>query len=124
MIKGKDMKQLIYIRTVDGKIHKEILDAYEQQIEDVKELNYEVSRVIVTVALKEDNYNGVKIKSASFNIIDLIEIGDLVNGELVTGIDDYGIFTANMRLKGFRESDIKTILTHEQIEAHSYKLEG
>ena len=65
----------------------------------------------------------------SKNIIDLIEVGDIVNGEKVT--DKY-LFngekliletTADYKnVKCLCNGDIKTILTHEQYENNSYKI--
>lgn len=66
----------------------------------------------------------------SKNIIDLIEIGDYVNGYRIdniingvlvnnaVGIDRSGVLTPIVQY----EQDIKTILTHEQFEQNSYKV--
>jgi hypothetical protein len=62
---------------------------------------------------------------ASHNIIDLIEVGDYVNGVIVTTITpnkyielDYGY-----NRKGCYEEDIKTIVTKERFEAMAYKVD-
>ena len=66
----------------------------------------------------------------SFNIIDLIEVGDFVNGVLVTGKESTLLYTD---IKGIDHSGyhivisqygdgIKTILTHEQYERNCYKI--
>ncbi len=76
------------------------------------------------------------IKKASHDIIDLIEIGDYVNGYKVVSkgtlssesdekylavlTNDYGNFWSD---KVF-EQDIKTILTKEQLENNCYKIGG
>ena len=64
---------------------------------------------------------------ASHNIIDLIEVGDYVDGELVVEIHKYkngnvesidiGEFAETIKNK-----DIKSIVTKEQFESMSYKL--
>lgn len=70
----------------------------------------------------------------SHNIIDLIEVGDYVNGELVVDklqtpcrIGKQGkkfIFTKNMNIgEGYFEEDIKTIVTKEQFASMEYRLE-
>lgn len=77
-----------------------------------------------------------EIINHSFNIIDLIEVGDIVNGKRVLclkknnddcrddigtsciGIGDIDIYI------GYNEADIKTILTHEQYERNCYRLEN
>ena len=66
----------------------------------------------------------------SFNIIDLIEVGDFVNENEV--IDKY-LFNGEIPVlettgdetnaKCMCEGDIKTILTHEQYERNCYRLE-
>ena len=78
------------------------------------------------------------IKKSSFNIIDLIEVGDLVNGfeivridndpfiknqiNLWTNYDNYDSVFQTFSLKKILAQDIKEILTHEQYEANCYKV--
>jgi len=65
------------------------------------------------------------IKNASHNIIDLIEVGDYVNGYKVLKIDNqirgFGVIVFEDN-DSIREDYIYTILTHEQYEANAYKL--
>ena len=74
-----------------------------------------------------------RIVNHSFNIIDLIEEGDYVNEQKVLCLkknnddcrDDIGtsyIEGIDIYL-GYDESEIKTILTHEQYERNCYRLE-
>lgn len=74
------------------------------------------------------------VQKASFNIIDLIEVGDYVNGHLVidkyNDNDDYGRDFTNITLedssllnKGIIESEIKSIVTKEQFESMKYEVE-
>lgn len=67
----------------------------------------------------------------SFNLIDLIEVGDYVNGNIVT--DKYlfagekpviEIERNDTNCKCLCEKDIKSILTHEVFEANAYKVKG
>ena len=79
------------------------------------------------------NRNRTIIKSSP-NIIDLIEVGDYVNGHRVVevdldDIDDYGntfryIKTEHNYLLNYwvKENEIETILTKEQFESMEYKL--
>ena len=63
---------------------------------------------------------GEKITKHSKNIIDLIEVGDYVNGEKVLSVD-----WESVGIKGFdfiNPDDIKTIITKEQIETMKYKV--
>ena len=75
-----------------------------------------------------------KIEKHSKNIIDLIEVGDYINGELVTGFgyeDVNGAKEKSILVEGkytkvsfaLLELDIKTILTKEQFEQNCYKIE-
>ena len=67
--------------------------------------------------IKEHN-----ILKASHNIIDLIEVGDYVNGDLVKSIqiDSYKSF--NLNNNGWDCDEIKSIVTKEQFEAMQYKV--
>lgn len=67
----------------------------------------------------------------SFNLIDLIEVGDYVNGNIVT--DKYlfagekpviEIERNDTNCKCLCEKDIKSILTHESYESNAYKAKG
>lgn len=67
----------------------------------------------------------------SFNLIDLIEVGDYVNGNIVT--DKYlfagekpviEIERNDTNCKCLCEKDIKSILTHELYESNAYKAKG
>lgn len=68
------------------------------------------------------------ITKHSENIIDLIEVGDYVNGKKVLRINDYGDFKrADFNLDyddgdAVYNDDIKTILTHEMYEQNCYKI--
>lgn len=73
-----------------------------------------------------------KIKKHSKNIIDLIEVGDIVNGYRIDSIDSWGVLVHEARginKSGFSipvaqyEEDIKTVETHEQHEQNRYTVE-
>lgn len=68
-----------------------------------------------------------KITKHSFNLIDLIEVGDIVFIEDVLNNDFVYVYDEKM-LKAVREDieeglQITEVLTHEQYEANSYKVE-
>lgn len=75
--------------------------------------------------LEKDNLE--RIKKASFNIIDLIEVGDYINGRKVVSKwqepDWYDYF---IKLDGEKTiptiRNIKTIVTREQFESMSYRI--
>lgn len=67
------------------------------------------------------------VLKSSPNIIDLIEVGDYVNGEFVEEIKNNVIYN-NYNCFGapytrIEEEDIKSIVTKEQFEAMEYKCE-
>ena len=74
--------------------------------------------------------NNIDIKKASFNIIDLIEVGDYVNGEKVTSAEPVDKNDTD-RYLGFGDydyyihdnEDIKDVVTKEQFEAMKYVVE-
>ena len=71
--------------------------------------------------------NGAKkyIVKASYNIIDILEIGDYVNGHRIEEIDfdDEEIFTDSEYYCGVVEfCNIKSVITHEQMEQMAYKV--
>lgn len=59
----------------------------------------------------------------SKNIIDLIEVGDYVNGLRVEYITNEAIFTSGLA-HGILFEDIRTIVTKEQMASIEYKVEG
>lgn len=59
------------------------------------------------------------IANHSKYLIDLIQVGDYVNGELIT--DKWDTRISSIR-SNFSEEDIKTILTHEQFETNCYEI--
>lgn len=67
------------------------------------------------------------IRKHSFNIIDLIEVGDIVNGFCVTEIGNSSVFVdANYDdvCGEIYKTDIQTILTHEQYVDNCYEVKG
>lgn len=101
-----------YIRTKNGKIDKVIND------------NYYISEYIECEKGIVDKENIVK---HSFNIIDLIEEGDIVNGQRVLYIEKEGLVIEMadyiFPYISIKEIKIEEILTHEQYERNCYRLE-
>ena len=98
-----------YIRTKNGKIDKVINNNcyMPQYIECEKSLLY-----------KEDIVNHSK------NIIDLIEVGDIVNGEKILDITgDYIHTNETDHNRFYLSKHIKTILTKELYNANCYTVE-
>lgn len=85
----------------------------------------------VTMADKNNPIEEEIIGEPSFDIINLIEVGDFVNGKLVTDIHGDRIYTFNSysddisNKKGFSymlSSNIKSIVTKEQFESMKYEV--
>ena len=103
-----------YVRTKNGEIHKVI-----EVNEDPQDWNY----------YKYKNNMGdfeIYIVKHSKNIINLIEVGDYVNGYRVRCVYLEGkkhyIKLENFDLRVY-DKEIKSIVTHEQFEAMKYKVE-
>ena len=62
---------------------------------------------------------------ASHNIIDLIEVGDYVNGNEIYKIswDSLGLILETTDYFKLREKDIKSIVTSQQFESLEYKVD-
>lgn len=90
---------------------------------------------------KQDWFDSAAVENFSDNIIDLVEVGDIVNGHLVTNIIDYQAeknikmleteyipVTYEKMETGKRNyiyaTEAETILTKEQMEANCYKVGG
>ena len=71
------------------------------------------------------NINGIQYK-ASFDIIDILEVGDYVNGrEVVDIFYDANDDVMNVSVLGsivYDNNEIKSIVTHEQMEQMTYKV--
>lgn len=80
-----------------------------------------------------DNADGeleTNIVKASYNIIDILEVGDYVNGDKIEYIDDcegamrefyYDYENPNDDV-GHWQEEIKSVITHEQMEQMAYKV--
>lgn len=117
-----------YIRTKDGIIAKVtysdcmMLDCDR----DVFDLENLAMMEIPTEYISE------YVKKHSKNIIDLIEVGDIVETEIICSLETNGILHSIIdvsnkehleALKSNEDTKILSILTHEQYEKNCYKLE-
>lgn len=101
-----------YCRTSNGKIFK-------------------CSEIVLGYIPKDENKTMIiqNIVKHSPNLIDIIEVGDYVNGEKVTEIkewnsskDGYYRYTVTCHYEIIRADEIETIVTKEQFESISYKV--
>lgn len=115
-----------YVRTKDERIAQIKSIDYEAEI-------YRFDRIIYIndFSMKEDVlYNNEMFKKLivkhSKQLIDLVEVGDFVNGKLIHKIDKGSnycyLYYGNC--KTYVDYQIKTILTKEQFKANCYKVGG
>src|SRR5574344_1653998 len=101
-----------YVRTKDGKIGKYIQP--------------ELGKSYITNGISFNE--GANYGKHSKDIIDLVEVGDYVNGSKVIDIRideklEIGVESDNLIYQYIQNNDIKSILTKEQFEANAYKIE-
>ena len=111
-----EIKDGMLIRTKGGNIYK-ILD-------EEAEIKFRMDLGIEHPFWHNGNFENEIIK-ASHNIIDLIEVGDYVNGVEVEEITDNEIVLVDTHLyidKSYANGLIETILTKEQFENNCYKI--
>lgn len=129
-----DIKIGEFVRTAKGKFYKiktinryGIVIKYENKEDEISsDINYYTESGL--------EINKKDITKHSFNLIDLIEVGDYVNGYKVISVDKNApenciecieLDRNNAYEYQFISSkDIQSILTHEQFEANCYKTKG
>lgn len=116
-----ELKENMYVRTKDG---------YISQYKYYNTTNAYMEKLLC-IPLNNGTFANIEdIVKASYNIIDILEVGDYVNGLKVTSIDK--TFDGNKLIGlgtnfGFSKFDndykITSIVTHEQFEQMAYKVE-
>lgn len=112
-----ELKVNMYVRTKDGIIDKVIIDYNGHCASPNCECKH--------ISCAKNYYDEDKIAKASYNIIDILEKGDYVNGHRVEEIDfeNEEIFTDSEYYCGIVEfCNIKSVITHEQMEQMAYKV--
>lgn len=115
----------MYVRTKDGIITK--VDDIDDEIIYFDKDIYRIYSDGIDFLEKVDLERIIK---ASFDIINLIEVGDYVNGDKVTRVvprdvcgnevlDNQHIFTINGEIC---ENEIESVVTKEQFESMSYRI--
>lgn len=104
----------MYVRTKRGQIGKITTIGKDN-------IAIEFNEMWQDIILKEN------IIKASFDVIDLIEVGDYVNGSKVISIktDENNIkwvYTNNENAYGYKNDEIRNIVTREQFEELSFKV--
>ena len=111
------MKVGEYIRTEDGIIDKVIIEYNGKCASQTCNCKH--------VSCEKNYYDEDKIIKSSPNIIDLIEVGDYVNGVMVTEIKDGKPFKEdyNDPYYSYYFDDIYSIVTKEQFSQMEYRIE-
>jgi len=115
-----ELKENMYIRTKDGIIAK--VDCIDDNTIFFDKDLYRTYGDSIDF-LEKDNLE--RIVKASYNIIDILEKGDYVNGVEIINIDDEWITMSDMQvpiLKSIANGMIKSVITHEQMEQMAYKV--
>ncbi len=117
----EENKSREYVRLKNGLIGQfySVEEEYDGNIQiNFEEFVYEYENI-------EQFYNDIKHIKHSKNIIDLIEVGDYVNGGYIFEIGntingDKWVHTLNGLI--LYNQEVQTILTHEQFEQNCYKV--
>lgn len=75
------------------------------------------------VSCEKNYYDEEDIVKHSKHLIDLIEVGDYINGERVAEITKNHITIGNLTYGKMRLKNIKTILTYEVFKRNCYRVE-
>ena len=115
----------MYVRTKKGNISK-----IDRKVDDITNYYFGCFECDNYINVNGDEFiSEYEILKASYNIIDLIEVGDYVNGRKVLsihcddGFDLYLVLDGGGSCDGMPlNQDIKSIVTKEQFESMSYKV--
>mgnify|MGYP004547450925 CR=1 FL=1 len=104
-----ELKENMYYRTYSGSINK------ITSIKDYNEREYLLNGFYI---------NKDTIKKVSYNIIDILKVGDYVNGCKVikNTLKDGGNIVIVQGGNCFTNEEIKLVITHEQMEQMTYKV--
>lgn len=100
-------------------------------VEDIVVIN-KIANVFETTILTENDgsiyqgeYTKENVVKASYDIIDILEVGDYVNGKKIYSL---GLTIGILNTINFEDGtftiaeDIKSVITHEQIEQMEYRI--
>ena len=119
-----ELRENMYIRNCYGRIAK--IEYIEDNIAYCDNWLYQSYEDHITFINLNDEEDINEITKASYNIIDLIEKNDYINGswvnEIVDGKPIHEDYNDPFYSFGWENDDIKTVITHEQMEQMSYKI--
>ena len=119
-----ELRENMYIRNCYGRIAK--IEYIEDNIAYCDNWLYQSYEDHITFINLNDEEDINEITKASYNIIDLIEKNDYIKGswvnEIVDGKPIHEDYNDPFYSFGWENDDIKTVITHEQMEQMSYKI--
>lgn len=124
-----ELKENMYVRNCYGRIAK--IEDIEDNIAYCDNWLYQRYEEFITFIDLNNEKDINKITKVSYNIIDVLEVGDYVNGNKVIEIEkNYKFIDGTIRdilwtdtkmQKAIWYETIKSIVTHEQFEQMAYK---
>lgn len=130
-----ELKENMYVRNCYGRIAK--IEYIEDNIAYCDNWLYQCYEEFITFINLNDEEDINKITKVSFNIIDILEVGDYVNGSEILDFEykfieendnftNFAVVTENCYLEDtdswIIEKNIKSVITHEQIEQMEYRI--
>lgn len=121
-----ELRENMYVRNCYGRIAK--IEYIEDNTAYCDNWLYQSYEDHITFINLDDEDDIDEILKTSYNITDILEIGDYVNGSPICSFktdekDRIWIYTDSNYKYGYLENEIKTIVTHEQMEQMAYKVE-
>lgn len=120
-----ELKENMYVRNCYGRIAK--IEDIEDNIAYCDNWLYQRYEEFITFIDLNNEKDINKITKVSYNIIDILEVGDYVNGypiyEIVECEDDTRAIVIADDNKSiiWKKQNIKSVITHEQMEQMAYK---
>ena len=120
-----ELKENMYVRNCYGRIAK--IEYIEDNTAYCDNWLYQSYEDHITFINLDDEDDIDEILKTSYNIIDILEVGDYVNGYPIYEIVEYEDDTRAIVIANDNKSiiwekqDIKSVITHEQIEQMAYK---
>lgn len=130
-----ELKENMYVRTKDGRMGKLMGCSATDKNKIAIWTNTTEEGIKITPVIDKDT-----IAKASYNIIDILECGDIIKLFMEDDIDEedtnifeliainyndneIGVFNSDFQIEFFPIENLRGVLTHEQMEQMVYKVE-
>jgi hypothetical protein len=120
-----ELKENMYVRNCYGRIAK--IEDIEDNIAYCDNWLYQRYEEFITFIDLNNEKDINEITKVSFDIIDILEVGDYVNGYPIYEIVEYEDDTRAIVIADdnksiiWKKQNIKSVITHEQMEQMAYK---